>query len=176
MDAACSTGARAISSRGATGSCASVWNRSKWCTWTGAERRRFACLAPDGDTRVRRHVYNAAAIAVTAVLLAGCTAGIAFRKGYDAARVADWDTAVVHYREAVQADPDKPEYKIALERAMLEASRIHYSAGKQAESAGDLDVAVREYRHASEYDPTNRSIASKVAELDQTIRDRIEAN
>ncbi len=124
---------------------------------------------------MRRHVYNAAAIAVTAVLLAGCTAGIAFRKGYDAARVADWDTAVVHYREAVQADPDKAEYKIALERAMLEASRIHYSAGKQAESAGDLDVAVREYRRASEYDPTNRSIASKVAELDQTIRDRIEA-
>ena len=32
-----------------------------------------------------------------------------------------------------------------------------------------------EYKQASEYDPTNRSVASKVAELDQTIRDRIEA-
>jgi len=124
---------------------------------------------------VRRHVFNAAALGIAAVLLAGCTAGIAFRKGYEAARVADWDSAVVHYREAVQADPDKAEFKIALERAMLEASRVHLSAGKEAETAGDLDAAVREYRRASEYDPTNRSIASKVAELDQTIRDRIEA-
>ena len=124
---------------------------------------------------MRRHVFNAAALGIAAVLLAGCTAGIAFRKGYEAARVADWDSAVVHYREAVQADPDKAEFKIALERAMLEASRVHLSAGKQAETAGDLDAAVREYRRASEYDPTNRSIASKVAELDQTIRDRIEA-
>jgi tetratricopeptide (TPR) repeat protein len=125
---------------------------------------------------VRRHVFNAAALGIAAVLLAGCTAGIAFRKGYEAARVADWDSAVVHYREAVQADPDKAEFKIALERAMLEASRVHLSAGKEAETAGDLDAAVREYRRASEYDPTNRSIASKVAELDQTIRDRIEAS
>ena len=92
---------------------------------------------------MRRHVFNAAVLGIAAVLLAGCTAGIAFRKGYEAARVADWDSAVVHYREAVQADPDKAEFKIALERAMLEASRVHLSAGKEAETAGDLDAAVR---------------------------------
>jgi type II secretory pathway component GspD/PulD (secretin) len=100
---------------------------------------------------------------------------MAFRRGEAAARLSDWDTAVVHFREAVQADPDKPEYKMALERSMLNASRDHLIAARDAEEKGDLDVAVREYRQASEYDPTNRLAAAKVAELDQVIRDRIEA-
>lgn len=112
---------------------------------------------------------------VLAVTLAGCAAGMEFRRGEQAARGTDWDAAVVHYRAALQADPDKPEYKIALERAMLAASRLHLDAAREAEAKGDLGVAVREYRRASEYDPTNRQVAAKVAELDQTIRDRIEA-
>jgi len=123
-----------------------------------------------------RHVLKAAAIAALAATLAGCTAGMAFRRGEEAIRRSDPDAAVVHYREALQADPDRPEFKIALERAMLQASQLHQTAARQAEERGELDVAVREFRRASEYDPTNRQLAAKVAELDQTIRDRIEAS
>ena len=101
---------------------------------------------------------------------------MAFRRGEDAARRADWDAAVVHYREAVQSDPDRPEFKIALERAMLQASRVHLQAAHEAEARGELDAAVREYRRAAEYDGSNRQAAAKVAELDQVIRDRIEAS
>ena len=39
-----------------------------------------------------------------------------------------------------------------------------------------LEAALGEYQLASEYDPSNRQAASKVAALDQTIRDRIEAS
>jgi type II secretory pathway component GspD/PulD (secretin) len=115
-------------------------------------------------------------VAVAAVSLWGCGAGIAFRRGEEAIRRSDPDAAVVHYREALQADPDRPEFKIALERAMLQASQVHFAAAKAAEEKGDLDVAVREYRRASEYDPTNRQVAAKVVELDQIIRDRIESS
>ena len=38
-----------------------------------------------------------------------------------------------------------------------------------------LEAALGEYRQASEYDPSNRHGDAKVAELDRTIRDRIEA-
>jgi type II secretory pathway component GspD/PulD (secretin) len=110
------------------------------------------------------------------VVAAGCTAGMAFRRGEEAARRSDWDAAVVHYREAVQADPNRTEFKIALDRSMLNASRVHVEAARQLEAKGDLDGALREYRQASEYDPSNRQAAAKVATLDQTIRDRIEAS
>jgi len=101
---------------------------------------------------------------------------MAFRRGEEAARRADWDAAVVHYREAVQSNPGRPEFRIALERAMLAASRVHLQAAHEAEARGELDAAVREYRRAAEYDGSNRQAAAKVAELDQVIRERIEAS
>ena len=45
-----------------------------------------------------------------------------------------------------------------------------------AEQAHKRTAALGEYRQASEYDPTNRSATAKVAELDRTIRERIEAS
>jgi general secretion pathway protein D len=125
---------------------------------------------------VTTQACKAVSVIVLAVVLSGCAAGMAFRRGDEAARRMDWDAAVVHYRQAVQADPDKPEYKIALERASLQASRVRLDAARQAEAQGELDVAAREYRRASEYDPSNRLAASKAAELERTIRERIEAS
>jgi general secretion pathway protein D len=124
---------------------------------------------------VIRRALSTAPLLALVLVLAGCAAGMALRRGNDAARRGDWDAAVVHYREALQADPDRPEFKIALERAMSEASRIHLRAAHEAEARGELDAAVREYRRAAEYDASNRQAAAKVVELDQTIRDRIEA-
>ena len=98
-----------------------------------------------------------------------------YHKGYQAAKVADWDAAVAHFRTAVQDDPDKPEYKIALERAMLEAALLHAAAGKDFEARGQLDAALREFKRASEYDPTNRQLAFHVTELDRKIVAQIEA-
>jgi general secretion pathway protein D len=83
---------------------------------------------------------------------------------------------VAHYRTAVQEDPDKPEFRIALERAMLEAAAMHAAAGKEFEAKGQLDAALREFKRASEYDPANRQIAAKAAELDQKIVAAIEAS
>ena len=124
---------------------------------------------------MRRTIHTLVCLIALATLAAGCAAGMAFRRGEEAARRSDWDAAVAHYREAVQADPDKTEFKMALDRSMLNASRVHLDAAREAEVKGDLDVALREYKLGSEYDPTNRQAAAKVAELDQTIRDRIEA-
>jgi len=68
-------------------------------------------------------------VALLAAVLAGCATGSsAYKKGYTAAKVHDWDTAVAHFRTAVQEDPDKPEYRIALERAMMEAAQDAYGS------------------------------------------------
>ena len=123
-----------------------------------------------------RHAYlKIAALIVIASLAAACAAGRAFGRGEDAARAGDWETAVDHYRRAVEEDPTNAEYRIAYERAMISASQVHLDAARVAEARGQLEDALREYRRASEFDPPNRQLAAKVSELERTMRDQIEA-
>ena len=123
-----------------------------------------------------RHAYlKIAALIVIVSLGAACAAGRAFSRGDDAARAGDWETAVDHYRRAVEKDPTNAEYRIAYERAMISASQVHLDAARVAEARGQLEDALREYRRASEFDPPNRQLAAKVTELERTLRDQIEA-
>jgi general secretion pathway protein D len=115
-----------------------------------------------------------AVLLLLTVLLAGCTAGRAFRKGRDAARTGDWDTAVQFFTEALQADPDSAEYKIELERAMQNAGREHITRARELEAKDQLDAALLEYKRAAEMDPTNRLAVARAAELERIIRDRVE--
>ena len=124
-----------------------------------------------------RHAYvRIAALIVIASLAAACAAGRAFGRGEDAARAGDWETAVDHYRRAVDKNPNNAEYRIAYERAMISASQVHVDAARIAEARGQLEDALREYRRASEFDPPNRQLAAKVTELERTLRDQIEAS
>jgi general secretion pathway protein D len=127
---------------------------------------------------MQSHTRRAGLIAVVllAVLAAGCAAGRAFGRGENAARAGDWDAAVEHYRRAVQASPGRPDYVIALERAMIAASQRHLDQARIFEVRGQLTEALREYRRASELDPPNRSVAAKVTELERRIRDEAEAS
>ena len=126
---------------------------------TGRRRRAGSCL-----------------LAVTlALVVSGCAAGRAFREGESAARTGDWDTAVAFYTRALQENPDRVDYKIALERAMLNASRAHLARAQEFEARDELSAALLEYREGSELDPSNRQAAAKVANLERLIRDRIEA-
>ncbi len=112
---------------------------------------------------------------VLAVFVTGCAAGRAFRRGQDAARSGDWDLAVVEYTKAVQANPDKTEYKIQLERASQMAATVHVSRARDFEEKDNLDAALMEYRRATELDSSNRIAMTKVTEIEKKIRDRIEA-
>ena len=51
-------------------------------------------------------------LVVLTIFASGCAAGRSFRRGQEAARAGDWDAAVQHYTRAMQASPDKAEYKI----------------------------------------------------------------
>jgi general secretion pathway protein D len=123
-----------------------------------------------------RWVARLAVLLALGTLAVGCAAGSAFRKGEDLMRRGDLDMAVASYRKAVQADPDNAHYKIGLQRAMLAASRMHIDRARQYEQMEQLEAALGEYKLAAEYDPTNRLVTAKVAELDRTIRERVEAS
>ena len=110
-----------------------------------------------------------------ALTLVACGASRAFTRGERAAQAGEWDSAVEYFRTATQENPDRGEYKIALERATYAAAAAHADRARKAEEEGRLDEALREYRRASELDATNRQVAAKAAELERVIRERIEA-
>src|SRR5262245_29023921 len=124
--------------------------------------------------RMTRRVLGGIATVAVVCLAAGCASGRAYGRGQDAARAGDWEAAVGFYRQAIQDDPDRPDYKIALERAMVAAAGQYADRGRQFEAAGQLEEAARAYRKALEFEPANRQLAAKAAELERTLRDRIE--
>src|SRR4051812_14787433 len=114
-----------------------------------------------------RRLTRVSALLLAIALLSGCAAGRAFNRGEKRAHLGDWDAAVSYYRQAVQADPNKAEYRIALERAMVNASRLHFDNARQLELKDQLDAAVIEYKKTAEFDPTNRQAADKVVQLEK---------
>jgi general secretion pathway protein D len=124
----------------------------------------------------RRALNVIVCVVLAALFAAGCATGRAFTRGEAAGRAGDWEAAVGFYRQALEADPDRPDYKIALERAMLAASAMYSERGRQFEEAGQLDEALRAYRKAQEFEPSNRQLSAKAAQIERTLRDRIEAS
>ena len=124
---------------------------------------------------MRQQIVKVSVIVLIAVTFASCAASRAYTRAERAAKAGDWDAAVEYYRQAMQDDPDRAEYKIAFERATYAASAAHMDRARKAEEEGRLDEALREYRRAAELDASNRQAAAKSAQLEQIIRDRIEA-
>jgi general secretion pathway protein D len=124
---------------------------------------------------MRIRLFKLCVVLVMATAVSACATSRAFMRGEQASQAGDWDVAVEYYRQAMQDDPDRAEYKMAYERAMRNASIVHADLARKAEEEGRLDDALREYRRASELDTSNRSIAAKAAELERVILARIEA-
>src|SRR5437773_1316400 len=125
--------------------------------------RGISTRASGGCMRTR--LQTLAVLATVAATAAGCAASQAFHNGGVAMRAGDLDQAVAYYRTAVQEAPDNANYKIALQRAMLAASRAHLDKAHEFEEKGQLEAARGEYQLASEYDPANRQAAAKVVSL-----------
>ncbi|MDQ3169406.1 MAG: hypothetical protein M3Q55_04585, partial [Acidobacteriota bacterium] len=114
-------------------------------------------------------------LVLVAATLAGCASGRSFRRGQEAARLGDWDTAVAYYRQSLLEDPDRLDVRVALERATMAASLEHLGRARKLEAEGELAAAASEYRRAVDLDPTNAMAGAKAGELDRRQRDRIEA-
>ena len=107
-------------------------------------------------------------IVTLAIAAAGCASGRAFARGEAAGRAGDWEAAVGFYRQALDDDPDRADYKIALERAMLAAAAMYTERGRQFEEANQLEEALRAYRKAQEFEPSNRQLSARAAQIAHT--------
>ncbi|MBV9497407.1 MAG: hypothetical protein JOZ54_24435, partial [Acidobacteria bacterium] len=116
---------------------------------------------------------NRLKIATAALLilmpLASCTTYNAFQKARRAELVKDWDAAVTQYEKALELDPDNTHFRISLQRAKLEASRVHFEKGKSLRAAASdtqgserlrlAQLAAQELQLTVKLDPTNQYAA-----------------
>ncbi|MCX6552329.1 MAG: hypothetical protein NTY02_15225 [Acidobacteria bacterium] len=127
-----------------------------------------------------RHMWQQGAAVLIVVAIAvgvsACASGRSFLHGNEAALQNNWDLAVTYYQKAVEEHPTRADYKMALERAQMSASQLHFERARGLEAKDQLDLALLEYRKVVEYHPANQEAHSKIQTLEQTIRDRIEAS
>src|SRR5260370_6646793 len=96
----------------------------------------------------------------------GCGAGSSpFREGRKAELRKDYDSALVHFEKAVQAEPDNSQYLIHEKLARTEASLFHVKQGQRLLAAGRQDEASGEFQKAASIDPTNQAAAQQLARL-----------
>ncbi len=107
---------------------------------------------------VRRSSRRVLALVILAALgIAGCGTGrSSYRQGEQAAQRELWDTAVLSYAKAVAEEPGNTRYKVALDRARLRASTVHFDRGKRYMQNGQLELAVKELQQAVLLDRANQ--------------------
>jgi general secretion pathway protein D len=121
-------------------------------------------------------------IAIAVPLIAGsCASYNAHQRAQEAERLKNWDEAVVQYEKALELNPESLRLKIDLQRAKLEASRVHFEKGKtlRAASAGAVgdeqvrlaQLAATELQLTVRLDPTNQYAAVEMSKVIQIITD-----
>ena len=113
------------------------------------------------------------AILLVALTTLSCASYNAYQKARSAEQTKDWDTAVVQYERALQVDPTNRQFKVSLDRARREASRMHFEKGKTLYSAaleakGNdqlrlAQLASSEFQVTVGLDPTNQFAAVEYA-------------
>ena len=97
---------------------------------------------------------------------AGCGAGSgAFRAGRKAELRKDYDTALVQYERAVQAQPGNAAYLLRERLMRTQASVFHLKQGRTLLAANRLDEAAGEFQKAVSIDPSNQAAGQELARV-----------
>src|SRR5687768_14171033 len=102
-------------------------------------------------------------LALAAATGSGCAGRLAYHQAQDEAKRGNWDLAVARLTRALEKDPGNIGYKIALENARIQASRMHFDIARKHLQAADLEKAADELDIASKYDPANKSASDELA-------------
>ncbi len=106
-----------------------------------------------------RRLTCAFTLAFAAIVLAGCpkNSNNDFEAGRKAEALDDYDTALVHYDNALRDQPTNAEFKLrALHMRMVDA-QYHVEQGEKAFQSGDLQTALSEFQRAQNVDPSNEA-------------------
>jgi general secretion pathway protein D len=113
------------------------------------------------------------ALAASLLLLAGCASSGAMRNGQRAEIASDFDRAVVEYTRAARERPNDRNATLALDRAKLRASQMHFGRGRRLAATGKLDDAVLELQLANELNPTSGDVQAELRRVRTAVRNKI---
>ena len=124
---------------------------------------------PDKLTERAKCVVLMAAV----LCAAGCPrGGSEFNQGKKAEAIQDYDTALIHYQQALQADPTNTEYKMKAMRLRFEAGQHHVEIGQKLRQTGDLQMALAEFQKALMLDPASAIAKQETQNALDAIGDR----
>ncbi len=96
----------------------------------------------------------------------GCGGGSGmFQQGRKAEVRKDYDTALVYFSKALQAQPDNALYVLHEKVARTEASLFHIKQGRRLLAGGRQEDAAGEFQKAVSIDPTNQAAAQELSRL-----------
>ena len=90
--------------------------------------------------------------------------------------IQDYDTALIHYQQALQADPTNSEYKMKSMRLRFEAAQHHVETGHKLRDGGDLQLALAEFQKAAMIDPASAIAKQEIQNTMDTLTQRQAAN
>lgn len=108
-------------------------------------------------------------MAALAAFSFACAGSGAYRGGQHFSEKGDWDMAVARFTRAFNASPKNIRYKIALENAKIQASRMHTEKARKHLQTGSFEQAMEEFGIASGYDPSNKAASDDMAVLKAKI-------
>ncbi len=95
-------------------------------------------------------------LVLAGLLLAGCPRGQTdFKQGKKAEIEKDYDTALIHYQNALKANPGNTEYQLKVQRLRFESSQYHVDRGHKLFAQGQLQLAAAEFEKALAIDPSS---------------------
>ncbi|HEV2718918.1 MAG TPA: secretin N-terminal domain-containing protein, partial [Thermoanaerobaculia bacterium] len=110
-----------------------------------------------------------------------CASYSAHQRAHQAELLKNWDEAVVQYEKALEINPESIRARIDLQRARLEASRVHFERGKSLRAAADTatgdeqvrlaQLAATELQLTVRLDPTNQYAAVEMSKVVRIITD-----
>lgn len=106
-------------------------------------------------------------------LAAACASSAALRRGRAAERRQDYDLAVVEYTKALHANQNDTNARLALERAKLRASEVHFQRGRRFSALTKYDEALIEYQLAAELNPTNGDVDQELRATRNKLRAKV---
>jgi general secretion pathway protein D len=101
------------------------------------------------------------------VPLLSCTTWKSYEKARQAEQAKEWDEAVMQYNKALELDPENIKLKMAVARARLEASRVHFEKGKTYEAAALTAKSASEQFRLAQLAATELELTTKLDTTNQ---------
>ncbi|HEV2419723.1 MAG TPA: hypothetical protein VGX94_18145 [Terriglobia bacterium] len=119
---------------------------------------------------IRPWKWNATAwlpfILALILLMAACNpASVAFREGRKAEEQKDYDSAVIHFDQALKYQPQNTHYMIWSKDARAKASAAHYDRGRQLLAQNRPADAAAEFQKAVGIDPSNEAAGQELRNI-----------